>query len=120
MKYRFENVICERVVDGDTIDVLIDFGFKITKRERLRLARINAPETRGKEKVAGQKAKRELKSLIEGKKIAIETEKQGKFGRYLAEVYYEIIIDTAMVQNREEININDWLVEKDLAEYKDY
>ena len=35
----------ERIVDGDTIDVVIDLGFKITTNQRIRLAGINTPET---------------------------------------------------------------------------
>ena len=35
----------ERVIDGDTLDVNIDLGFKITTVQRIRLARINTPET---------------------------------------------------------------------------
>lgn len=108
MKYRYENVICERVVDGDTIDVEIDFGFKLKKKERLRLYGINAPETRGKEKEKGLKSKERLIALIEGKNIVVETEKKGKFGRYLAKIYY---------QNK---YINRWLVNGGFAEYKDY
>ena len=111
MKYRFENVICEKVLDGDTIDCLIDFGFKLTKQERFRLSRINAPEVKGKEKEEGLKSKFALKELIEGKNIIIETEKKGKYGRYLAEVW------TEEEPNR---NINDWLVLSNLAQYKDY
>ena len=34
-----------RIVDGDTIDVVIDLGFKITTNQRIRFARINTPET---------------------------------------------------------------------------
>jgi micrococcal nuclease len=107
-KYRYENVKCTRVVDGDTIDVIIDFGFKLTLAMRLRLSRINAPETRGKEKEQGLVSKQKLITLIEGKDIIIETEKQGKYGRYLAEIYYG------------SMNINDWLVEKEFANYKSY
>ena len=107
-KYRYENVKCTRVVDGDTIDVIIDFGFKLTLAMRLRLSRINAPETRGKEKIEGMESKQKLVTLIEGKDIIIETEKQGKYGRYLAEIYYG------------SMNMNDWLVEKGFAKYKQY
>ena len=35
----------ERVVDGDTIDVVIDLGFKVTTHQRIGLQGINTPET---------------------------------------------------------------------------
>lgn len=34
----------EKIVDGDTIDVTIDVGFKITTNQRIRFAKINTPE----------------------------------------------------------------------------
>ena len=36
----------DRVVDGDTVDVIIDLGFDLTKKERVRLAGIDTPESR--------------------------------------------------------------------------
>ena len=41
----------ERVIDGDTLDVNIDLGFKITTVQRIRLARINTPETYNVKKI---------------------------------------------------------------------
>jgi Kyanoviridae endonuclease len=35
----------DRVVDGDTLDLIIDMGFKMTTNQRIRLANINTPET---------------------------------------------------------------------------
>ena len=108
INYRFENVICDRVVDGDTIDCIIDFGFDLVKKERFRLNRINAPETRGKEKERGLISKKFLKELIEGKSVIIETQKKGKYGRYLCELYFD------------KVNINDFLVDQEMAEYREY
>jgi len=42
-----------KVIDGDTIDVSIDLGFKISQEVRLRLARIDAPEKRGSDREQG-------------------------------------------------------------------
>ena len=114
MKYRYENVLCKRVIDADTVDVEIDFGFKIRYNARLRLHRINAYETRTRdkeEKKKGLLGKAWLKELIEGKTIAIETIKVGKFGRIVAEVYGG---------ESNEYNINDALVSEGHAIYKDY
>ena len=79
-----------RVVDGDTVDALIDCGFSTFKKERIRLYGINTPECRTrdkKEKVKGLAAKARLK---EGKnQFIVETsiDKKGKFGRLLGVLY---------------------------------
>jgi len=82
--------------------------------EKLRLVRINAPEMTGPEKVAGTASRDFLRELIDGKEIIIETvkDRRGKYGRYLAEIW---------IQQREcWINVNDELVDKGLAQYKEY
>tara|TARA_Y100000004_G_scaffold164979_1_gene195485 strand:+ start:603 stop:1034 length:432 start_codon:yes stop_codon:yes gene_type:complete len=83
-----------RVVDGDTVDAVIDCGFNTFKKERVRLYGINTPEcrTRNKEeKAKGLAAKARLKELIkEGKnefKIKTSIDKKGKFGRLLGELF---------------------------------
>jgi micrococcal nuclease len=88
----------EHVVDGDTCDVLVDLGLNILKRERIRLAGIDAPETRSRdlhEKQLGLDAKayveRALRTRDDGRvriKLAAEGKSQhDKFGRLLAYVY---------------------------------
>ena len=97
-----------RVVDGDTLDLEIDLGFKITLHERIRLSGVNTPETRTrdkKEKEAGLKAKQYVCDMVSGKSIEIETAKQGKFGRYLATIYY----------GTKKINLNKELIKKGYA-----
>ena len=104
------------VYDGDTCTVDIDLGLNTWVRgEKLRLYRINAPELRGVERPEGLKSRDFLREQIDGKKIIIQTikDKKGKFGRYLAEVWLP-------VADGEMININDLLVEKGFAEFKDY
>ena len=83
-----------RVVDGDTVDAIIDCGFNTFKKERVRLYGIDTPEcrTRNKEeKVKGLAAKARLEELIkEGKnefKIKTSIDKKGKFGRLLGELF---------------------------------
>lgn len=77
-----------RVVDGDTIDVDVDLGFKVTlSNERIRLQGINTPESRTKnkeEKILGLAAKARIKELLP-KKFVVKTIKdgKGKFGRIL-------------------------------------
>lgn len=83
-----------RVVDGDTVDAMIDCGFNTFKKERIRLYGIDTPEcrTRNKsEKKRGLAAKARLKELIkEGKnEFIVETtiDKKGKYGRLLGSLY---------------------------------
>ena len=83
-----------KVVDGDTIDVKIDLGFSISIQQRLRLARINAPESRTRhpiEKAAGKAATDFLKGflMVNHNYLIVRTQldKRGKFGRVLAEVF---------------------------------
>ena len=45
------NATLVRVVDGDTVDAMIDLGFDIQVKKRIRLAGINAPESRTRNKV---------------------------------------------------------------------
>ncbi len=103
-----------KIVDGDTIDVLIrwDIGFKITCEtyQRLRLARINAPEIRGPERPQGLLAKQWLTEQTPiGSTVYIHTEKDDAFGRYITEIYLP-----------DGTNINDKMVEFGHAEYKQY
>ena len=76
-----------RTIDGDTIDLEIDLGFDIWHKIRVRLDNINTPESRTrdlKEKKLGLKAKKFTNNFLKGKEIIVNTNKQGKFGRFLA------------------------------------
>jgi micrococcal nuclease len=89
--YNYKAVVM-RVVDGDTLDVRIDLGFKLTFDTRVRLYGINTPETRTrnkKEKAAGLAAKQYVIDALapNDDEIRLDTAKQGKFGRYLAKVW---------------------------------
>ena len=84
----------ENVVDGDTIDVLIDLGFDILFQSRVRLAGIDTPESRTKdlaEKTLGLESKEYLKKYLkDAKSVVIKTEKMDsseKYGRILGWVY---------------------------------
>ena len=104
-----------KVYDGDTITVDIDLGFgMIFSNQNIRLFGINAPEVRGVSKPQGIISRDGLRKMILGKTITLQTIKdsKGKYGRYLG-----III---LPKGESEININDWLVENNLAEKHDY
>jgi micrococcal nuclease len=78
----------ERVVDGDTLDVLIDLGFDVHVAQRIRLWGINTPENRGPEAEMGRQCTEHVSELIQANegKCILDTFKdaQGKYGRYLA------------------------------------
>jgi micrococcal nuclease len=83
-----------KVVDGDTIDVIIDLGFDIMFASRVRLAGIDTPESRTKdkaEKALGLESKKYLADrLKDAKNIIIKTEKMDsseKYGRILGWLY---------------------------------
>tara|TARA_R100000664_G_C2664606_1_gene79292 strand:+ start:106 stop:528 length:423 start_codon:yes stop_codon:yes gene_type:complete len=99
-----------RVVDGDTIDVILDLGFSILHKCRVRLYGIDTPESRTRnkdEKVRGKLASKFLEdSINDGTKIILRSklkDSKGKYGRVLGEV----IVD--------DININELMVKRYLA-----
>ena len=87
-----------RVVDGDTIDVTIDLGFDLFKKERVRVAGVDTPEKRTRdleEKALGIDATNWLKAALDGAiagddDLIIRTELvggMGKYGRLLGWLY---------------------------------
>jgi len=97
----------ERVVDGDTIDVILDLGFDIRFKSRVRLYGIDTPESRTRdkdEKVRGKMAGAFLKDAVDnGSKVVIETklkDSRGKYGRVLGNVVVDgININEALIKN---------------------
>ena len=101
-----------KVVDGDTIDVTIDLGFDLTKKERVRVAGIDTPEKRTRdleEKALGIDAtnwlKEKLTNTIRGDdELVIRTELRGgvgKYGRLLGWLYIgesNVSINEQMIQ----------------------
>ena len=88
-QYKIKEVV--KIVDGDTVDVVIDLGFDITRKERVRLKGIDTPETLTKdavEKKYGLEAKEYVeKWFSEQKEILIRTYKDDKYGRTLGDFY---------------------------------
>ena len=88
--YNFRVVKIDRVVDGDTIDVTIDLGFDLYKKERVRIAGVDTPEKRTRdleEKALGIDAtvwmKDKLTGAIKGDdELTIRTELKGGVGKY--------------------------------------
>ena len=114
--YNFRVVSIDRVVDGDTIDVSIDLGFDLIKKERVRVAGVDTPEKRTRdleEKVLGIDAtnwmKEHLEDTINGDdELIIRTELKGgvgKYGRLLGWLYV----------GDEEISLNEQMISEGYA-----
>lgn len=89
--YTYKAIVLD-VYDGDTCTVDIDLGFGIwMKKQKLRLYGINTPELTGEQKQDGIKTRDYLSSLILGKEIIIETQKDKaeKYGRWLATIWLD-------------------------------
>ena len=87
-EYRVKSV--ERVVDGDTVDVILDLGFGLFKKERVRIAGVDTPEKRTrnlKEKKLGYDATEFAEKWFADGDIILRTEKDGKYGRMLGWAY---------------------------------
>jgi endonuclease YncB( thermonuclease family) len=96
--YNFRVTSIDRVLDGDTIDVTIDLGFDLYKKERVRIAGVDTPEKRTRdleEKELGIDATNWLKEKLDGAiagddDLVIRTELvggMGKYGRLLGWLY---------------------------------
>jgi len=100
-----------RAVDGDTVELEVDLGFKIYNRSHFRLIRIDTAEMNSsntEERALARVAKnyvQETLSIVE--EIYINTFKSDKYGRYLADLTY--------VFEGKNINLSDELLEKGLA-----
>ena len=88
--YNFRVIKIDKVLDGDTIDVTIDLGFDLYKKERVRIAGVDTPEKRTRdleEKELGIHATNWLKEKLEGAisgddDLVIRTELVGGVGKY--------------------------------------
>ena len=77
------------VVDGDTVDAVIDMGFYTKVTHRVRLLRVNCPEKFGETKELGLRAKGFTTNKLLGKDVYLVTQKTDSFKRWLGEVYFE-------------------------------
>ena len=114
--YNFRVTEINRVVDGDTIDVTIDLGFDLYKKERVRVAGVDTPEKRTRdleEQALGIDAtnwlKQKLEDTIDGEyELTIRTELKGgvgKYGRLLGWLYV----------GDEEVSLNEDMIEEGYA-----
>ena len=114
--YNFRVTKINRVVDGDTIDVTLDLGFSLTKKERVRIAGVDTPEKRTRnleEKELGIDAtnwlKNKIKDTLTGDdELTIRTELVGgvgKYGRLLGWLYV----------GDDELSLNEQMIEEGYA-----
>ncbi len=114
--YNFRVVEINRVVDGDTIDVTIDLGFDLFKKERVRVAGVDTPEKRTRdleEKELGKDAtywmEKHLEDAVAGEEdLIIRTELvggMGKYGRLLGWLYV----------GDQELSLNELMIEQGYA-----
>ena len=114
--YNFRVVEINRVLDGDTIDVTIDLGFDLYKKERVRVAGVDTPEKRTKnleEKALGIDATNWLKDKLEGAisgddELSVRTELVGGVGKYGRLLGWLYIGDA-------EISLNEQMIEEGYA-----
>jgi micrococcal nuclease len=89
----YEYIVKEivKIVDGDTVDIVLDLGFDVYRKERVRINRVDTPESNSKdvnEKKLAIEAKNYVSTwMINQKKIRIKTLKDDKYGRLLGEFY---------------------------------
>ena len=107
----------DKVLDGDTIDVTIDLGFDLFKKERVRVAGVDTPEKRTRnleEKALGLDATNWLKKKLEdtiagdGDELTVRTELvggTGKYGRLLGWLYI----------NEDTISLNEQMITEGYA-----
>ena len=115
--YNFRVVSIDKVLDGDTIDVTIDLGFDLYKKERVRIAGVDTPEKRTRdleEKALGIDATNWLKKKLEdtiagdGDELTVRTELvggTGKYGRLLGWLYI----------NEDTVSLNEQMITEGYA-----
>ena len=85
--YEYKVTEIAKVVDGDTVDLVLDLGFGLYKKERVRVAGIDTPESRTRdlvEKRYGLEAKVYLEGMLtNAESLTGKTKKEGKYGRMM-------------------------------------
>ena len=100
--YKYEAQVL-RVIDGDTLDLFVDLGFKVGFNTRIRMIGIDTPE---KWHPYGKVVKAYLQEILEGNTIFLDVTKKDKYGRYLGVVY---------LNKHDEQSVNDHLIEINMA-----
>lgn len=119
LKFVYKIKSVERVVDGDTLEVVLDLGFDTLSKQKVRLSGIDTPESRttdAVEKKFGLLSKKILTDFVDratnSKTAWLELrckdrDSREKFGRVLAEVWF--------IDGNTSININKYLCDEGFA-----
>lgn len=113
--YNYKVRSLEKVLDGDTFDALIDLGFNIVVKKRIRLNGINCPEVRTRDlkiKELGIASKNFLIKSLESAEIYITSYGEGKYGRVIADVFSK--------KDGKLTNINELITSSGYGEKKEY
>ena len=110
----------DRIIDGDTVDAVIDLGFDVSVHKRIRLAGIDTPESRTRdleEKKRGLASKARLVEMLEGGEFILESKEVGKYGRVLGTLFIEKLTDDNLTSEPQimKVNINETLVREGYA-----
>jgi micrococcal nuclease len=103
-----------RVVDGDTVDCILDLGFDVSIKERVRLKGLDTPEIRTKdlhEKELGFKAKKFVEDMFQdkGNDVIIETEyRRGKYGRTIGTITFQddTVLNEMLITEGHAVKVN--------------
>jgi endonuclease YncB( thermonuclease family) len=108
------------VIDGDTLLLNVDLGFEVIKKQRVRLAQIDAPEMETKEGQKSFKYLRDLAAKLDF--VIIRTNKVDIYGRYLGDIFYPEISDGSNASNEKieifekGVYLNEKLVDNGMVE----
>ncbi|MBI5149590.1 MAG: thermonuclease family protein, partial [Candidatus Omnitrophica bacterium] len=114
MSYTYTASI-DRVIDGDTLLALVEVGFRIIVRDRLRLRGIDCPEVGTPE---GDRAKRFVEKLLPaGATIVLKSHKDrtDQHGRFVVDVFYKQGIEDARAIIKDGMYLNQELLDKGYA-----
>jgi len=95
VSYVYRVLDVTKVIDGDTVDLLVDLGFRVCVNQRFRLLGVNTPEiyrpVSEQEKLAGLKCKTYLEEclLVHRSTLVVKSYKTDVYGRYLGEIFYK-------------------------------
>ena len=98
------------VVDGDTLDLEVDLGFNITNKIRVRLVDVDTPEVRGEDKKFGLLVTHKVREWIKNapSQMYVHTRKTGKYGRWLARIFYKDLDNDG-----KDIYLHEYLIDND-------
>lgn len=110
----------KRVVDADTVDLIIDQGFGDTTTRRIRLAGIDAPELVGANRDSGRAAAHALRAMLSNREVTVVTQKDkvDGFTRYIGTLWVTRIAATdpdGANPVYETVNVNEYLLSQGYA-----